>query len=668
MLIAITPERLSAKHLSGYNKLLALGLRVLHLRLPGGSRSEYEEAILAIEPRYRSRIMISDHYDLVPKAGLRGIHLSRAKVAQWDDQWRIYGCLSVSAHSLEELEGLPFTLSYALVGPVFPSQSKSGYAPHEDWLDKCEHLRSLPYPLVALSGITPERLRLCLRKGFAAGATLGYLAEDPERMVERWQEFDRPCILSIAGHDPCTGAGITADCLTIEAAGGRALSLVSSLTSQHEEHFAALHPISLEETLYSLEVLLERYTPLSAKIGMTSSLGEAISIARRLRTAGVRHIIWDPILKASRGNAPLHATLEAKQIEEMLRLVSLTTPNLPEAQCLWGDELSPELLSELANRYRSSILLKGGHTEEAGPGHPLLCRDLLFEPGKPSKELVVSRSKWDKHGTGCKLSSLIATHLAQLEPLDRACRMAQLEVDRYIRSSPSLYGLHLGQEPREHILEHLRHCRLMYITDSSELEELLSKAQAALEGGVRWIQLRMKGHSYDERLSAALALKTLMQSYSGSILIINDDVEVALAADADGVHLGLSDCSPLEARERLGSGRIIGGTCNSIEDLHQRALEGVDYVGLGPYRMTRTKQRLAPILGDEGLEDLVRCSRGLPHPLPLWAIGGIEPSDIAQLSRLGLQGIALSGAINHAHDLKQASQELLQELDKHFGS
>ena len=207
---------------------------------------------------------------------------------------------------------------------------------------------------------------------------------------------------------------------------------------------------------------------------------------------------------------------------------------------------------------------------------------------------------------------------------------------------------------------------MQFITDSPDLEEILNQCRAALQGGVRWIQLRMKTASTEERVIAAGAIRQEMLSYSSAILIIDDDVEAALRSDADGVHVGLDDLPPADVRHILGTDKIVGATCNRIEDLALRSLQGVDYVGIGPFRTTQTKKLLSPLLGEEGMAALVRFNHTLPQPIPLIAIGGITAGDLPTLAGVGVQGIALSGIINHATDPQAESSRLVQLSDQYF--
>lgn len=130
----------------------------------------------------------------------------------------------------------------------------------------------------------------------------------------------------------------------------------------------------------------------------------------------------------------------------------------------------------------------------------------------------------------------------------------------------------------------------------------------ALEGGCRWIQLRMKdaGESEIERTALRLIPECRRR---GAIFIIDDHVELAIKTGADGVHLGKNDMSVADARRLAGPDFIIGGTANTFEDIQRIAREGADYIGCGPFRFTTTKKNLAPVLGADGYENIVSQMR-----------------------------------------------------------
>lgn len=662
MIVVITSERPSTRERRQYNQLFAQGLGTLHLRMPGANREEYQEVICSIAPEYRSRIVICDHFDLVCSAGLGGIHLSGRYREQWDQLAKTYGSqgrISVAVHSIEELKSLPLSPTYALLSPVYDSISKKGYSAHIDLTECARCLPEIPFPVLGLGGITPQKLTELQQYGFSGAAVLGYLATKGGNMVERWHAFERPRVLSIGGHDPTSGAGIVADARVIEHGGGHPLTICSCLTIQREAHFERAISLPEKEIEEALSYLLVSQHPIVAKIGMVPSLPLVLQLMQQLHSKGVRHIIWDPIRSASFAKEALHNEVDPAIRTQILDMATLITPNSLEAVWLLGN-MPREQIALLAQRHQCAILIKGGHSD-----HPHLSIDSLYMPSGAIKQYTVPRAGSDKHGTGCSLSATIALRLAQGYDLPTACRLGQLSVDALRRSSLSLLGCYdYEQAMIVSKRKRLETCRLQWITDSNDIEALLVRARAVLEGGVRWIQLRMKRVTSSERLSCALRLKKLMQSYANSVLIIDDDVEVALMCDADGVHLGLSDMPIAEARRHLGNSKIIGGTCNRAEDIRLRALEGADYVGVGPWRMTTTKERLAPLLGLEGISHLIHTNALLPHPLPLYAIGGIRLEDLPTLAHLGIHGIALSGILSKSDQPQQAASSLVETMSQ----
>ena len=199
---------------------------------------------------------------------------------------------------------------------------------------------------------------------------------------------------------------------------------------------------------------------------------------------------------------------------------------------------------------------------------------------------------------------------------------------------------------------------LQYITHGSP-EEQIQQAKDACEAGIRWIQLRLKNVNDLTLLKAALEVKAICTEYN-AVFIVNDHVHIALAADADGVHLGKEDSTPKDARILLGPDKIIGGTSNTLEDIVELAAAQVDYIGLGPYRFTSTKQNLSPILGVRGFQEIIKRMAGLEKSIPLIAIGGILPEDIPELKSIGVHGIALSSALILAKNRKEMVTSIMK--------
>ena len=196
--------------------------------------------------------------------------------------------------------------------------------------------------------------------------------------------------------------------------------------------------------------------------------------------------------------------------------------------------------------------------------------------------------------------------------------------------------------------------KLQFITHHNERYSYIDSARMALEGGCRWIQLRMK--EADEAIleSAAITIQRLCREY-GATFIIDDNVALAKRIGADGVHLGKNDMPVAEARKMLGEGYIIGATVNTFDDIVNTLHTATpDYFGCGPFRHTTTKRNLAPILGYEGYREVISKMRERNIEIPLIAIGGITKGDIPELLRCGVNGIALSGSIlNSKNPIKE---------------
>lgn len=187
--------------------------------------------------------------------------------------------------------------------------------------------------------------------------------------------------------------------------------------------------------------------------------------------------------------------------------------------------------------------------------------------------------------------------------------------------------------------------KLQYISQGETAKEQEYHISKVLDAGADWIQLRWKKGQEKELLNLALKIKERCAQYQATY-IINDHIHLAKAIETDGVHLGLTDYSVGEARHILGPSMLIGGTANTINDVQQRITEKCDYIGLGPLRFTRTKEKLSPVLGFDGLqnimEDLTRNAIEIP---PIYAIGGITFEDVDALQQIGIYGVALSALL-----------------------
>lgn len=204
--------------------------------------------------------------------------------------------------------------------------------------------------------------------------------------------------------------------------------------------------------------------------------------------------------------------------------------------------------------------------------------------------------------------------------------------------------------------------KLHYISQAPAEDSHLEAIERVLLAGGKWIQLRVKNQSEEAVLQLAIAAVVLCNQY-GAKLIVNDYPLVALKAKAHGVHLGLEDMPIAEARGLLGADMIIGGTANTLAHMELRAKEGADYIGLGPYRFTTTKQNLSPVIGLQGYSILMAQALELGISIPVIAIGGIELEDISLLLPTGIHGVAVSGALTNAEDSALQVQNMYNNLN-----
>lgn len=210
----------------------------------------------------------------------------------------------------------------------------------------------------------------------------------------------------------------------------------------------------------------------------------------------------------------------------------------------------------------------------------------------------------------------------------------------------------------------MRRVRLQYISHQTERLSYLDGIRMALEGGCRWVQLRMKGleiqdagSRFQDPQELALEAQRLCKDY-GAVFIIDDDVALVKQIQADGVHLGKNDMPISEARRILGPQYIIGGTANTIDDVRAHYEAGADYIGCGPFRFTTTKKGLSPILGLEGYRRITEQMRAEGINIPIVAIGGITEQDVPDIMQTGVSGIAVSGAVLNATNPTEAMRRI----------
>lgn len=210
---------------------------------------------------------------------------------------------------------------------------------------------------------------------------------------------------------------------------------------------------------------------------------------------------------------------------------------------------------------------------------------------------------------------------------------------------------------------------LMFITHRTPQYTELDEVKMVLEGGCTWIQLRMKDNL---NIITAKEVVSYMAKYyfNEAICCIDDNLEIAMASNADAIHLGKNDTPVSEAWKILIEHKqedlfFVGATANTFEDIMHADKEGASYVGLGPYRFTETKKNLSPVLGLEGYRKIMQQCRDAGVDIPVFAIGGINLKDVRPLMETGITGIAVSGAIINADDPVKETQHFVEAVNKY---
>ena len=199
---------------------------------------------------------------------------------------------------------------------------------------------------------------------------------------------------------------------------------------------------------------------------------------------------------------------------------------------------------------------------------------------------------------------------------------------------------------------------IQFISHFNDKYSYLDSIRLALDGGCKWVQLRMKDASEEEFLRNAHQARKLCDQYQATF-IIDDHVELVRECGADGVHLGKNDMPIAEARRLLGDDFIIGGTANTFDDVLSHYRSSANYIGCGPFRFTTTKKGLSPILGLKGYQDIVAKMKSQSIDIPIVAIGGITIDDIPAIMQTGVNGIALSGTVLNATDPVQEMKRIM---------
>ncbi len=253
-----------------------------------------------------------------------------------------------------------------------------------------------------------------------------------------------PILLTIAGFDPCCGAGTVADLKTFAAHGCYGVAAITSMTVQNTQGVEAVHNTPSAELRGQLEILVKDCEIAAVKIGMLGNRGNAVVIGEFLDAHKFAHVILDPVMKSSSGTELLDAGGVKYVATELMKRASVFTPNVPEAEVLTGLEIKDVSAMEAAARKlvemgAQSVIVKGGHMERAV--------DVVFD-GSELVQLGGDRVKTENmHGTGCTFASALTAQLAAGRGLIEAATLAKAYVTKAIEKG---YPIGKGRVPLDH--------------------------------------------------------------------------------------------------------------------------------------------------------------------------------------------------------------------------
>ena len=386
------------------------------------------------------------------------------------------------------------------------------------------------------------------------------------------------CVLTIAGSDPGGGAGVQADIRTLTALGVCVLSAITAITAQNSLGVFGVYPVEPDILAAQINRLLDDARPDAIKIGMLGGAKQVEAIVEIFEKRRPSNVVLDPVLASTGGVPLLDASGRYLLITSLIKHCALITPNISEAEMLTGLPIKDEAGMTNAGRQLLSmgaqaVLVKGGHL----PGDP---SDLLIQRGKEPIRLAGHRVRTTHtHGTGCLLSSAIAARLAQGLPLNEAAVSAKNLVSESLMH-PTICGQGRGYpnaadaiaaKPSDTSLLHqarLKKFKGLYVITDPVLQAGRSNEEVALKalaGGAQIFQLRDKTLSTPALVEQARQLSDIVHR-SEKLFIVNDRVDIALASDADGVHLGPDDMSPADVRKLLGPDKLVGVSTGTVEE------------------------------------------------------------------------------------------------------
>ncbi len=493
--------------------------------------------------------------------------------------------------------------------------------------------------------------------------------------------MNRPIVWSIAGSDSGGGAGIQADIPTILALGGHPATVVTALTAQNSQGVQAVEATG--ETLFAqqLQSLVTDLPPAAIKIGLLAAPWQSRLLAEKLpawRRQWQMPVVLDPVMVATSGDALATDEVMAG-LQALLPVVDMVTPNVPELRALTGygcDSLDSAIAAarSLLEKGCRAVVVKGGHG------------DWDTEDGRCIDALVSAAGIWrfaqpridtpHTHGTGCTLSSALATALATGHPPEDALVLASHCLQSGLRQA---YATGRGAGTPERLqpgtTDGWPDCMPGSGTPAPDtaflacmhtplgLYPVVPDSQwvaRVLQAGVRTVQLRLKDPHHPRLEDEVRAAIRLGLQY-GAQVFINDHWELAIELGAFGVHLGQEDLERADLHAIRRAGLRLGISTHGYAELLRALALRPSYVALGHLFPTRTKDMPSR---PQGLERLRRYQALADRAgIPTTAIGGVKAHHLPAIRDCGVRSVAVVTAITEARDPEVAVRLLTDGLE-----
>lgn len=503
-----------------------------------------------------------------------------------------------------------------------------------------------------------------------------YGIKKEEMVYSMFPESSISKVLVIGGSDSAGCSGIQADIKTCDACGVYVSSAVTSVTIQNTRgvhHIDNMDARSVE--LQMISVLSDLGVDV-VKTGMLPTPEIVDAVVKVVKRFDLPCLVVDPVFKSSTGTNLITEDAKTAIIRKLFPLSSIITPNVHEASVILNDRPINDIddmrkaARDIQKLGPSWVLIKGGHIPSPGNlVYDVLYNgdtDIFYEFNNPGVHTRNSR------GTGCTLASAIASNLALGRMMVEAIEFAHSYVyDTLLYSSSHTLGKPSKSGPMLHNFESQKRIKveglrsklgLYFVTDQAMIDSRQSTigtvVKEAILGGATFIQIRCKNTNADEFCKYVNEALNICRRHNVP-LVVNDRIDVAMACNADGVHVGQTDLDMRSVRHMLGPNKIIGVSASSVWEAIRAQQDGANYIGAGSVFSTSTKYDIDDEIGLENLKSIVDAV-----DIPVVAIGGITYENTPEVMLCGVDGIAVVSAILKGDSVESNSRELWRIVQK----